>query len=364
VLGVIESGVDFEKRIVSIYQNCRTEDEIEAEFEALRAEMDTQISATMDDTRRKLLENFDAEVHDRLKMHLDHSRDYVSRYERMLWSVTRYELAKLATFDDSYLSFILKASPSGVAVPAGAYFLTKQGLDGHRYRLGHPLAQHVLAQAGTRRLDGAHLAFDYTGWRQKAVSLEPFVGGSGIMAVRKLSISGSDAQDHILIAAVSDRGQPIEPRAALRLFELPARKASDGTATPPAALQGTLQTQHIAILEALATRQAVWFDQEMEKLDHWAEDRRAGLKFDLKDLDDQFKELKKQIRQTGNLPDKLALQRKARELEKKRDDAWRAYDEAAKQIEIEKDGLLDRVEEQLAQSTTTEDLFTISFQID
>jgi hypothetical protein len=64
VLGVIESGVDFEKRIVSIYQNCRTEDEIEAEFEALRAEMDTQISATMDDTRRKLLENFDAEVHE------------------------------------------------------------------------------------------------------------------------------------------------------------------------------------------------------------------------------------------------------------------------------------------------------------
>ncbi|MEJ0047125.1 MAG: hypothetical protein WDN04_14185 [Rhodospirillales bacterium] len=87
------------------------------------------------------------------------------------------------------------------------------------------------------------------------------------------------------------------------------------------------------------------------------------MKFDLKELDDTLKELKRQIRQTGNLPDKLALQRKARELEKKRDEAWRAYDEAAKHIETEKDGLLDRVEEQLAQSTTTEDLFTITFQI-
>jgi Helicase conserved C-terminal domain len=184
-------------------QNCRTEEEIETEFEALRAEMDTQITTTMDDTRRKLLENFDAEVHDRLKMNLDRSRDYVSRYERMLWTVTRYELAKLATFDDGYLSFILKSPPSGVPVTTGAYFLTKQGLEGHRYRLGHPLAQHVLAQAGTRSLGGAHLAFDYSGWRQKALSIEPFVGTSGIMAVRKLSISGSDAQDHILIAAGS-----------------------------------------------------------------------------------------------------------------------------------------------------------------
>jgi F0F1-type ATP synthase membrane subunit b/b' len=102
----------------------------------------------------------------------------------------------------------------------------------------------------------------------------------------------------------------------------------------------------------------------MEKLDHWAEDRRAGLKFDLKDLDEQLKELKKQIRQTGNLPDKLSLQRKARDIEKNRDDAWRAYDEAAKGIEVEKDTLLDRVEEQLAQSATTEDLFIITFQID
>ena len=101
----------------------------------------------------------------------------------------------------------------------------------------------------------------------------------------------------------------------------------------------------------------------MGKLDSWAEDKRTGLKFDLKELDDELKALKKEIRQTGNLPDKLALQRKARELEGKRDTAWRAYDDAAKDIEVEKDGLLDRVEEQLAQVVETEDLFTITFQI-
>jgi ribosomal protein S21 len=93
------------------------------------------------------------------------------------------------------------------------------------------------------------------------------------------------------------------------------------------------------------------------------EDKRAGLKFDLKELDDALKDLKRQIRQTGNLPDKLPLQRKTRDFEKKRDEAWRAYDEAAKHIEVEKDALLDRVEEQLAQSVATEDLFTITFQI-
>jgi superfamily II DNA/RNA helicase len=363
VLGVIESGVEFEKRIVAIYQNCRTEDEIETEFKALRDEMDTQITTTMDDTRRKLLENFDAEVHDRLKMNLDQSREYINRYERRLWAVTRHELAKRATFDDAYLSFVLKTAPSGLDVPSGAYYLTKQGLDGHRYRLGHPLAQHVLDQASQRRLAGAHITFDYAAWQQKAINVQPYVGASGVLAVRKLSISGADAQDHILIAAVTDDGRPLDPSVAHRLFELPVKKVTDGTAMQPVAAQQSLEAQQAAVVEAMAQRQSVWFDQEMAKLDGWAEDKRAGLKFDLKDLDDAIKELKKQIRQTGNLPDKLALQRKARDAEKKRDEAWRAYDEAAKHIEVEKDALLDRVEEQLAQSVATEDLFTITFQI-
>ncbi len=252
VLGVIESGVEFEKRIIGIYQTCRTEDEIETEFNALRAEMDGAITATMDDTRRKLLENFDAEVHDRLRINLDRSREHIGRVERALWSVTRHELGKRAAFDEVYLGFVLKAPPDGLDVPAGAYFLTKQGLDGHRYRLGHPLAQHLLDRAGSRALAGAHMVFDYSGWKQRAVALEPYVGTTGLLAARKLSISGADAQDHVLVAAVTVDGRMIEPKAARRLFDLPARKRRDGAVAPSPVIETALDDQQKAILAALA----------------------------------------------------------------------------------------------------------------
>ena len=52
VLGSIESGVDFEKRILAIYQECRTPEEIDAAFRTLQAEMDEQIRTRLDDTRR------------------------------------------------------------------------------------------------------------------------------------------------------------------------------------------------------------------------------------------------------------------------------------------------------------------------
>ena len=40
VLGHIESGVDFEKRIAQIYQSCRTEEEIQTSFNAQKPRME------------------------------------------------------------------------------------------------------------------------------------------------------------------------------------------------------------------------------------------------------------------------------------------------------------------------------------
>lgn len=363
VLGAIESGVEFEKRIVSIYQNCRSTEDIESEFERLRTEMESNITVTMEDTRRKLLENFDAEVHDRLKINMSQSKEYLDRYARMLWAVTKHELGKQAKFDDDYFTFTLKDAPAGISVPPGSYFMARHGIDGHRYRLGHPLAQHLLSVAATRKLNGASVVFDYTAWPQTAVAIERFVGKVGTLVAHKLSVRGADDQDHIILAAITDNGGRIDPKAAMRLFELPAR--IDGTAelTLPDPVRQVVESERKAILDDMAARQSAWFDDEMEKLDNWAEDKRAGLKADLKELDEQIKALKKEIRQTGNLPDKLALQRQARALETKRDEAWRAYDAAAKDIEIQKDGLLDQIEERLGQSVSDEELFAIRFEI-
>jgi len=62
VLGSIESGVDFEKRLLEIYQTCRTPEEINAAFDQVQTEMDAQIQQTMSETRQALLENLDEDV--------------------------------------------------------------------------------------------------------------------------------------------------------------------------------------------------------------------------------------------------------------------------------------------------------------
>jgi hypothetical protein len=68
VLGALESGIDIEKRINDIYKKCRTADEIQRAFDQLQSDLDVQITATLQDARTKLLENFDEDVHLKLRM--------------------------------------------------------------------------------------------------------------------------------------------------------------------------------------------------------------------------------------------------------------------------------------------------------
>ena len=68
VLGAIGSGVDFERRIADIYQNCRDPDAIKASFEQLQRDLSGEINEAMVKTRQILLENFDEEVQDKLRV--------------------------------------------------------------------------------------------------------------------------------------------------------------------------------------------------------------------------------------------------------------------------------------------------------
>ena len=71
VLGVIERGVDIERRIFQIVQSARSETEIDAAFDKLQDELQAQIDEQMLDARKRLLDKVDEQVIDRLKARKD-----------------------------------------------------------------------------------------------------------------------------------------------------------------------------------------------------------------------------------------------------------------------------------------------------
>ena len=222
VLGSIESGVDFEKRIVRIYQECRSPEEIQESFDELQRELETDIDENMKLTRKKLLENFDEEAHEKLRVNLKQSTEYLNKYENWLWELSRYALRQHADFFPEETAFRLHDNPfTDKSIPLGLYRMGRQVEEGHVYRIGHSLAQQILTEAAGKTLPNAELVFDYSGQPVKVSILEPLIGRSGYLSLARLSVESFEEEDHLIFASVTDEGNILEDEQAQRLFSLP-----------------------------------------------------------------------------------------------------------------------------------------------
>lgn len=149
------------------------------------------------------------------------------------------------------------------------------------------------------------------------------------------------------------------------MFDLPG-SVGETMAAPTAIadlLTDTASAQRKLLLEDQTTRSGRWFDKEIDKLENWAEDRRASLRADLDSLDLGLKEGRKQARLAGTLPEKLELQKAVRTIEAKRDEAWRAFDAASRDIDRRKDALLDEIAHRLEQKAEHTQLFNIRWRL-
>lgn len=367
VLGSIENGVDFEKRIARIYQECRTTTQIEVAFNELQADLEVNISDAMQQTRQKLLENFDEEVHEKLRINLQESKDYLSKYESWLWNITQFALNSNANFSANEHSFRLLKNPyNDLKIHPGPYRIGKAIDDSNVYRIGHPLAQRIIEECKKQDLPSVELTFDYSNTVKKISTIEAYIGQSGYMLGRVLCITSFDVEEFVQLSAITSDGNVLSKEICERFFSLPASISGNKTTVPlPVTdeLESHLKAHQLQVIDEIGQRNANYFEIELEKLDLWGEDRRNSLKITLKELDQEIKEIKKVARLAPNLPEKLKLEKERKKLENERDAAWREYDGAAKEIEQSKDRLIDQIEQKLEQELIKTDLFLIKWNL-
>lgn len=140
------------------------------------------------------------------------------------------------------------------------------------------------------------------------VDLNPHQLDAALFAFRSPLSKGSILADEVGLGKTAVR----------RFFDLPSRVDNKQAVNLPEKLKTETARRKKVILDEIAVKQADWFEEEIEKLNFWADDKRKGLKAELKDFDDEIALLKKEARLAANLPDKLAIQKKLRDLDKKR----------------------------------------------
>ncbi len=357
VLGALESGVDIERRIAQVYQECRTTEEIAAAFDKLQEELDAEIQTRMAEARRNLLEHFDEDVRARLRVYQDKTLESLSERERWLLELTRTELNGNARFDQEKPRFFY----TGPDFHRGYYHLNWKEAEKNGdifYRQDHPLAARIIEQALTRELPPAELTLDYKAYGATISVIEPLVGTSGWLELSKLTVEALDTEEFLIFSAVTDAGDILDQEVCEKLMLLPARVKGPVRMDTPN-LAPIRERQVKELIWSVEQRNARFFDEEVLKLDRWADDLKLGLERELKEIDKEIKEARRAAQTAVSLTDKLAAQKRLRQIEDKRNRKRRELYNEQDRIDEQRDELIQKIEAQLKQQYSIQILFLL-----
>lgn len=361
VLGRIESGVDIEKRIAEIYDTCRSPEQIDQAFADLRAELEETINERMKETEEKLLENFDEQIHELLKVQRERAEQQLDRIQRLFWRLSHHILKPVAIFDDDNLAFALNESPINKA-PTGLYQLIRKGHqvpdNAHTYRLTHPLGEYVLDIG--RRLDvpTAELTFNLSGYPHRVSVLDQLEAKSGWLELNLLELESFQREEHLVFTAQADDGTLLDQEACERLFNLSATVSGQAGESPATLVENARRQIEAALSKALEENDQ-YFQREREKLDQWADDQIQSAEQQLEDTKIKIRDTKRRSRTAQTVEEQRQCQEEVKTLEKQQRRQRQAIFDVEDEIEARRDTLIEALEKRMHQKSSTHHLFRI-----
>jgi superfamily II DNA or RNA helicase len=308
ILGALGSGIDFEKRVLEIYQSCRSGEEIDHAFATLQTDLDGRITARLAAARTLLFERFDGEVRSKLRLSEQTAKDAVARRE------AEEDALVAAVFEDGPPD----PEPERHAVRPGR---TK------RAKLVRAAAEKVRA-----RVQDAVSFLDVPA-RNLPASLGALAGREGWWFAYKFGFDALVSDErvlHLVLWFDGERFRTLPQEDADAFAALPADEARAGprgaTISIGAAQEEALGVLHARLLASVQEQSQAAFDASRERWDRSVEDALAAPRKAVEEARSAWGKARAALHDEGALPlrDRRALLERAEREYRRRVDDLRA----------------------------------------
>lgn len=359
VLGAIESGVDIERRILDIVQTCRTNDEINEAFDQLQGELALDIDQAKKTARDTILAEMDDKVVQRLKMKQGAVHQQLDEFKQNLLLMARAELPEARFHSDHAERF----DHDGLTYTTEWPCSEERGWRFFRLSEGN-LAQELLERARERDLSPARVRFDYSAYAGNLSDVSKHIGTGGWLAIYRLLLeTPAKTYDELIPVAVSTDGEVIPPDTIKRLMLVPAAVVGDASEQPPSNLLNLAENSQTLLIASAQQRLGEFMNEEEERLENWREDAKVSFEAQIKVLEKEAREKTKESRAMIALDQKVAMQRGAGRLKREADNLKQAYFERLKEIDDQREQMLDDIASQLSLTPDLQPLFTIQWEL-
>lgn len=367
-LGGLGTGLDFEKKILNIYRKCRTEKQIENSFKQLQLELSFIIQEKIEDAQRKVIQHFDAEVRQKLRVRQNELKESLKGFDSRL---KRY-------LDISFPEVIHYQKENIFEYNGTIYYLGQLSEEDKNkgYKSAHIKEQFIRERLeGDKKIHGHiwEITFRHDEHKGRR-SFDDLVGRECQLVVDMLkckqrTINGAPEEfEKIVIAGLmkdGDRWIPITNLNLDRLFDLIITNEK----TSEARLRDELEDVAVKLLEAtkeeINTGNESYIYEEMDHLNQFVEESLLKGKQEMETREKEIKDLQKTMRASRTLGSHERDQIQE-QIDKKQKEFFRAqkrYFQAQEEQFIDKDKKVTELRSKLQMNFEHERIASVRFTI-
>ena len=321
ILGAIESGIGFEKRIIEIYQTCQSPEEIDREFEKLQKSMEFELTNEIKKVRSKVIEQFDAPIMQLFKKTKLELTRVLSEYDESLLKLCQlYYLDNIKSTKDVGKFKVLTDGEE-------KEYLFREDKEDEvgkisRVHSDHPLIKKVYAYVDSHETDSIpSTMFKYSKSQSKLKGLEKNIGNEGLIFLFKLIVGGVE-QDEVLVPLAFIKSnndyEAIPYNYSRFIVELDSELEKETIEKSPMSEEVLLAEWNKWRKDAVAkyeNRNEKLYIREEERVNRYWDTQSLKTKDDLEKVENEIKELKRKKYNTIDFNHKRELSQKIQKAE-------------------------------------------------
>ncbi len=288
VLGLIESGTDFEREIMKIYLSCRTADEIRIAFDNLLNENREFVDQKMSELKQNILNTFDEEVQRKLKVLHEKTVNEIDVVQKCVRDIILSAAGQSFVFDGSTVQVV---TPRFGLDSAKVYSFDRMK-SGKEIELLHTHS-NILDEILKHLPRKGHVEFHYSG-RHNVAQVAPLVGTSGRFIVYKTTLHGIEQKEFLVPIFLDQDGKELSQEVSQKIIGI---SSTLKVATEVESIQNSEGLLKLAIKDLVgefSQYHEALYDEEIEKVERYFDDLQELKKFEIDDIQKEIEDLKKE----------------------------------------------------------------------
>ena len=357
ILGTLEDGIDLQNSIISIYTKCRTIEEINRAFDIIQEQYKDIIDESMEKTRQELIDNFDEDLQVYFTNVLDNTKASVNKTEMLFWELTKIILNDKAVFNEFNKSFKYNEEQ---------YMLSSNEVKSYiNYNMISSLGTKVINTASKIENDAGKIIFDITNYPYQITTISELKGKKGYISFNKVEISSFENEEYLFSIGFLEDGTQLDQEIISKLFRLNTKEIIDVTIPSSVKDKLILDSNQYAkkILIESEERNNSLLNEEISKINKWAEDKIESVQLKVEMMRNERKNLQKQSDIAASSYEKQQIEEEILRLSRKIKTAWLELADAEEDIEYQRKNAINKLRTQMMHKSYLKNIFISSFEI-